>query len=153
MSIQRSKSAPQSVAGLSTFNLPRSFSHEHLQKNAGQASTSAATPAVSPSISRVDREDPFSLTGFFPPLRFRTEHQEEWNWLRADREGDIQQDDAQSTYSFSSAGGEGIVDSPLTGSPAAVMFGQVEDDIARETIRCEDKLGVLSLSMFITYST
>lgn len=113
MPIKRSQSAPIGNGQLLTkvietpnAHLPRSKSY-----------------LVQHSAPLNDREDPFSLAGFFPGSS-----EERWKWLRRD-EGS----ERASVSSFS----VGEEDSAL---------GDMDDELAREAIQDEDKLGVLSLS-------
>ena len=71
------------------------------------------------------KEDPFSLASFFPGSSHQDEDQ--WKWLQRD-EGS----EEASVSSFS----------PDEDS----VIGQLDDELAREAIQGEDKLGVLSLS-------
>lgn len=122
MSIQRSKSAPHIVASpVKTVHLPRSTSHQQLQNNASSTSTRGYTP-------RTEREDPFSLAGFFPTAL--VEEEEEWRWLHAE-EGQSSEGDG---------GGDR--------TPSSGIFGQAEDRNTREAIEGEDKLGVLALGQW-----
>jgi len=142
MSLKRSKSAPQPIATLITFNLPRSHSQQYLQQNAQRKGLRGL--AVSPTFSRADREDPFSLSGFFPSSFGGLEEEEEWNWLR---EEDEEEGYRRSIEPLGIAEDAASVSS-LPGTPT-VMFGHVEDELTREAIKGEDKLGVLSLGMSI----
>ncbi|KAI0348390.1 hypothetical protein BDW22DRAFT_80743 [Trametopsis cervina] len=94
---------------------------------------------------RTDREDPFSLGGFFPPQLSTTTPDRpdtEWGWLRNDeaaiqedliRENEFEEDD------------ETIL--------SHVMFDRTEDLRTGEMILQEDKLGILSLrsDLFSSY--
>jgi hypothetical protein len=130
MSIQRSKSAPLSIAGPATIHVPRSYSYENVQRRAGPFQTTGiagpSTPVVSPS-SRARRGDPFSLGNFFPTSRVSDED-DDWSWLRADDA--VIHEESQSIA-----------------STAPVMLGLAGDKLAADAIKSEDKLGVLSLSM------
>lgn len=120
MSLQRSKSASYIVASsVKTVHLPRSTSHQQLQNSA--SITRGYTP-------RTEREDPFSLAGFFPAAL--VEEEEEWRWLHAE-EGELSE-------------GDGSVDR----TPSSGIFGQAEDRNTREAIEGEDKLGVLALGQW-----
>ncbi|KIK07412.1 hypothetical protein K443DRAFT_673334 [Laccaria amethystina LaAM-08-1] len=118
MSLQRSKSAPHIVGSpVKTIHLPRSTSHQQLQNSA--SNTRGYTP-------RTEREDPFSLAGFFPAAL--VEEEEEWRWLHAE-EGESSEGDQVRT-------------------PSSGIFGQAEDRNTREAIEGEDKLGVLALGQW-----
>jgi hypothetical protein len=103
----------------------------------------------SPSISslyssRVEREDPFGLSGFFSSanLAATADEQEEWNWLRHEKDRDRTEDDVLSR----SGSSQDYMSQPPT--PGGIMFSK-EDELAGEEIKGEDKLGVLSLRMYI----
>jgi len=82
---------------------------------------------LSPSLARSDREDPFSLTGFFPPSRLGGS-EEEWSWIRK------AQDEEEGMY-YSNTNWE---------EPKTPKDDTYETDAA--TIRKEDKIGVLSIN-------
>lgn len=66
MSLQRSKSAPQSLTELSTAAvIPRTLSFQTKQNEQN-------------FINGTDKGDPFNLSGFFPALR----GSKAWSWLR-----------------------------------------------------------------------
>lgn len=128
MPIQRSKSAPQSIAGVSTVHVARSYSHENVHHKPVQVAPfrPGSSRALALPSSRVHKGDPFNLGNFFPTSRV-FEEEEDWNWLRSDH----------STHAESMA---------VVRTPAPMMFGLVGDKLATEAIKNEDKLGVLSLS-------
>ena len=141
--IQRSKSE-SSVTAVQPFLAPRNG--DALRAHRPQIvrhCTSLALANVSGSRSatcsgyqtpRTERiEDPFSLGGFFPPQLPGTENPtDEWAWLREDRETDSDSDQPPHDGVWSTDGYE-------------PRFGKAEDEEAAQTIRLEDKLGVLSL--------
>jgi hypothetical protein len=129
MPIKRSQSAPQQIQTLFTTtnaraNLSRSKSY---LVQPSPTSSPLATPWV-------EREDPFSLGGFFPASpRIAPEEEEQWKWLRKEEdEEDAARADKESNSSFSVHGND-------------FMTGQLEDELAEETIKSEDKFGLLSL--------
>lgn len=84
----------------------------------------SSTPLLSPAL-RVDRDDPFNLTSFFPTSRI-SEEEDGWNWLRETDYG--MEDDELAEF---------VGDS-------STIHG---DEPAAQVIKNEDKLGVLSLSL------
>jgi hypothetical protein len=89
-------------------------------------------------------DDPFSLGGFFPsPLAVRTpEHSDaEWTWLHAQ-----QQDAFEAEERLEAEEGE------HDGSGCHVMFDRAQDVKTAETIKQEDKLGILSLRCTFYFS-
>ncbi|KAG2350253.1 hypothetical protein BDR05DRAFT_869994 [Suillus weaverae] len=96
---------------------------------------SASVAAVaSPLASPHDREDPFSLTGFFPAsyLSSPGREGEHWEWLRHEP-------------TFEPANQSEDVDGSLHGTPGPVVFARGAVDEIEETIKGEDKMGVLSV--------
>ena len=98
--LQRSSSAPLTVAGLAKEQqaLSRTKSHLHVEKPQPKPYLKPLTRAVvvpslasSSSSSSGEREDPFNLAGFFPPEK------ESWGWLRAEEPEQIveEADDAE----------------------------------------------------------
>jgi hypothetical protein len=84
-----------------------------------------SSPVLSP-ISRLERDDPFNLTSFFPTSRI-SEEEERWSWLRTEDEHEITEEPIADENSY-------------------------ENKTAGEVIKSEDKLGVLSLSqLFFWY--
>ncbi|EJF66963.1 hypothetical protein DICSQDRAFT_131242 [Dichomitus squalens LYAD-421 SS1] len=87
---------------------------------------------------RVEKEDPFSLSGFFPANFTALEHsgaEQEWDWLRASS-GDVDESGLVSPVTES----EDEWNLPTPCSEDAV------DAFANEAIEREDKLGILALS-------
>jgi hypothetical protein len=126
--IRRSKTAPQALEYEVRPSLARAkstvdgFIHR-LEQTSVPASpqysfSASVAAAASPLASPRDREDPFSLTGFFAaPYRREGKH---WEWLRQEQAGDV---------------GPADVD----GTPGPVVFARGAEE---ET---EDKMGVLSV--------
>lgn len=73
------------------------------------------------------------MAGFFPPSFTPQEEEEEWSWLRGEQRSDLH----LTTTSVPTTSG---------------MLNQTQDKLLVETIRSEDKLGVLSLGMFYAQS-
>ncbi|GLB36044.1 hypothetical protein LshimejAT787_0303320 [Lyophyllum shimeji] len=118
MALQRSKSAPQGIPALLPMprSVPRASSFQTIQN-------AVKTVKTVPLAERTDmeREDPFSLLGFFPSSL----GEEKWGWIR----------------------GEEKVEKAWTaeeGESGSVLFGE-SDKLTQEAIKGEDKLGVLSL--------
>lgn len=139
MPIKRSQSAPQPVVAV--FHATKANVTDKATQVALQRSKSYL---VSPSVTNspiatpwVEREDPFSLSGFFPTSR-ATPEDEQWKWLRREEVAQDEgfQDDQVSVSSFSADDEDSIL-------------GELKDELASETIESEDKLGVLSLGMFL----
>jgi len=127
MSIQRSKSAPQSIATpIPATHVPRSYSQENVRakttRSARPNPAVAGASLTSPS-ARTHDGDPFSLGSFFPSSRVSDE--DGWTWLPSEH---------------------AIQEEPEPMAPmAASMLGPTSDRLAAEAIRNEDKLGVLSI--------
>lgn len=79
------------------------------------------------AASLQDRKDPFSLAGFFP-ASYLSSPGEHWEWLRQEQ-----------TFAFAFVEG---VDESLPCTPGPVVFAR---DEIEETIKREDKMGVLSI--------
>ncbi|TCD69941.1 hypothetical protein EIP91_005530 [Steccherinum ochraceum] len=169
MALARSKSAPH-VAGPPFHPASRLFQASSLDgprppkirrhASALAVASFAAAAASSSSLRsgqqtpRVDRQDdPFSLAGFFPASLssvYETPAQMEWDWLHYEVDeselvGNVPPSMA-SGYASPTSSEEGeewaLPATPPSGVP---MFDRSEDEVCGETIRREDKLGVLSL--------
>lgn len=141
----RSRSAPQPIAGLvpvastskGTF-IQRSASHEdvdnsYVKRQIAAQTTKSRQEAYWPSPSVSSSGDPFNLSGFFPTsLTAIGNEEEEWRWLR--EEGEQKGEQKRARYREDEEG-------PARGG-RSMIFGEETSD----TIRGEDKLGVLSLS-------
>ena len=140
MSVSRSKSASH-LAGLdpSQRALP-SEARPKLPRHRSALAVSSTSHFVSAYTPRVEREDPFSLFGFFPSTistaLAEPGVQQEWDWLHSTDEED---QDFSGLVSPISEGSDDW-DIPTPCSPEA------EDALAGDAIRQEDKLGVLALS-------
>jgi hypothetical protein len=130
MPIKRSQSAPQpveAVFSVTKVNTNDTATRADLRRTQSYLAQPSATntPLIPPS-PWVEREDPFSLAGFFPASHRATPEDEQWKWLRRE------EDDKVSVSSFS-------VDDEDS------VLGELEEELADKTIKGEDKLGVLSL--------
>lgn len=131
MSIQRSQSVPHSIAHAQS-SLPRSMSHQQLPRNTyktpiRRATSLRASPMASP---RTEREDPFSLAGFFP-TSLSTES-EDWRWIREEEEEHLEGEEEESHESSHDE------------RSGSVMSRQGNEELTR-AIRDHDKMGVLSM--------
>ena len=90
-------------------------------------------PVVSPFASR-PRDEPFALSGFFPPDTSPLK-ENEWEWLRGDDEEDV-----ESAYTASEE------DPTVPSTPV----GYDESENPDRVIQREDKLGVLRLREYQT---
>lgn len=109
--LQRSSSAPLTVAGLANEQQPlsRTKSHLHVEKPQRKLYprvVAAPSPSLASSSSSSERVDPFNLAGFFPPEK------ESWGWLRAEAERvaeeaeDVEDSDEEAPTAFE--GGSGV---------------------------------------------
>jgi hypothetical protein len=152
MPIPRSKSAPQPIASaldgkhklsLTTTDYPGESS---VVRSKSFVASAPLVP-VYPS-SALERDDPFSLSTFFPSPLQRGKSvtgSGEWRWLRGGHDGDrdvLMGSDAEDLPSSSSDGMRSV---PPT--PGGIMFGE---DLTGESIKDEDKIGVLSISKHYT---
>jgi hypothetical protein len=139
MPIKRSQSAPQPIKTLFTTPNPRAATFRGPQTSLPRSKSYLVDHSAtnSPlSTPWVEREDPFSLGGFFPAShRAAPEEEEQWKWLRIEEDEDASRDDKESVSSFSVDDRNSAIE-------------QLEDESAEETIKSEDKFGLLSLSMF-----
>lgn len=151
MSVPRSRSVPHIT--LQTTNLSTASSSSqpaerharpHLPRHRSAVALSSSSHHLVPVYTpRVEREDPFSLSGFFPANFAALEHPEaeqEWDWLRVTDDSDAGDDDHRSgrVSPISESDDEWTVPTPC--SP------DVEDALTGDAIKREDKLGILTLS-------
>lgn len=151
MPIPRSQSTPH-VAGtqpflshaltLNTGRIDRPKFTRHRSALALSESTSAAASSGR-HTPLAERDDPFSLTGFFSPgLSVTDESSSTWDWLRDDTH-------AETHSRFMASGCVSPIseeDADLLASKSlSPIFDKLRDQLAGETIREEDKLGILSL--------
>ncbi|KIJ68562.1 hypothetical protein HYDPIDRAFT_81673 [Hydnomerulius pinastri MD-312] len=155
--LRRSKTAPQPLDEYDTKHatLTRAksslndLSRLHLQQSTTLPSYGQGSllKNVSPLGTPHEREDPFSLAGFFPPSsRFAPPFSEgeRWEWLRHDEDRYVSpRDELRSVYSFTEDEADGSL--PPTPGPG-VFFARLDEDVAEEAIKGEDKMGVLSLN-------
>jgi len=147
MVIRRSNTAPQPLEHRIRPPLARAKStidgfipHLH-QPSLPTSSQYRFSAAASPLASPRDRDDPFSLAGFFPASHLVSPEREEehWEWLR--QEHQPPRDELHSVYSLS---GDEVDGESLPPTPGPVAFARVAEDVIEETIKGEDKMGVLS---------
>jgi hypothetical protein len=127
-SIQRSKSTPHVQNVLSSASLPRAFSHSTLTKHFTPTRWAPTQHSSHLSPSRVDEEpeDPFNLSGFFPVYPRQTNREASWAWLR------LKPDESEPSLSSDE-------------DEEDVAVHELEDGV-EETLRKEDKYGVLRLN-------
>lgn len=128
--------------------VPRS--HQSSLPTSSQYRFSASLTAASPLATPRDREDPFSLAGFFPAYIVSPEREgERWEWLRQEQPSLAPpRDTLHIVYSLS----EDDVDGSLPATPGPIVFARTAEHVIEETIKKEDKMGVLSvLSKSISY--
>jgi hypothetical protein len=152
MSILRSKSAPQPISSSYDAN----YDEQQLATTDKKAlipraqSSQAITPFVPPYHRTrrpvIDSGDPFSLSTFFPsPFGRAREDERDWHWLK-DGEGDrMLLYGEPETEDEPSRANEVVGDGQVTKTRGGIMFGKLEDELAGESIKDEDKFGVLSL--------
>ena len=126
MPIKRSQSAPQPIETLFTTPKARAGASTCLPRSKSYLVERSVSPPW------VEREDPFSLGGFFPASHGAAREEEQWKWLRKEEDEDTSRDGKESVF----------VDNNDS------VIGQLDDKLAEETIKNEDKFGVLSLGMF-----
>ncbi|KAH9846812.1 hypothetical protein C2E23DRAFT_851095 [Lenzites betulinus] len=149
-SIPRSQSVPHVGTLKITTDLPGPRTRAKLPRHRSAtvvASTHNTQPLASLYSPRSEREDPFSLGGFFPTALGTFEHsaaEQEWDWLHA-------ADDAAAGTHLRGAARSGLV-SPISeddewevATPCSA-FADAGDARARDAILREDKLGILALS-------
>jgi hypothetical protein len=120
MYLQRSKTAPQTLTALVTAELQRSASQSQITLKSSRVShLNYVSSPITPRTD--DREDPFSLQGFYPSYGHTEES--DWAWLKDETE---------------------IARTGLLPN-ATVDVDQINDQIAGKLIEEEDKMGILSL--------
>lgn len=140
MSISRSKSVTSLSASQADTAGPRA--RPKLPRHRSAVTVSAIPHFASAYTPRVEREDPFSLSGFFPTnlpaLTSEPTSQHEWDWLRAEEDEVPTERFSGPVSPISESDDEWNIPTPL--SP------DVEDALARDAIKREDKLGILALT-------
>ncbi|KAG1862169.1 hypothetical protein F4604DRAFT_1786311 [Suillus subluteus] len=147
MAIRRSNTAPQSLEYQVRPGLARAKSAidgfiPRLDQTSVPASSHHRLSAfVATAASPLDRKDPFSLTGFFP-ASYLSSPGEHWEWLRQEQTFEPVDSELQS---------EGV-DGSLLDTPGPVVFARGAEDEIEQTIKGEDKMGVLSVlnTIFLT---
>ncbi|KAG2154734.1 hypothetical protein DEU56DRAFT_707800, partial [Suillus clintonianus] len=149
MAMRRSNTAPQPLECQVRPPLARAkstidgFIPRLHQPSLPQYRFSVSSTAASPLASPRDREDPFSLTGFFPALS-PARKGEHWEWLRQEQlepSYGHAEDELDSIYSLP----DDDVDGSLPRTPGPVVFARAAEDVIEKTIKGEDKMGVLSV--------
>ncbi|KAF9496092.1 hypothetical protein BDN71DRAFT_1506009 [Pleurotus eryngii] len=130
MSLKRTYTSPHPLTTKAVSPaLRRTNSHHHL------ASLSYEVPPQ--QSPRVIKEDPFSLSGFFPSALAGTEEdRDEWNWLSPES---VEPATSPESYSLNADYAD-LVDTIV----ALDVSG--EEELMTRTIEKEDKLGILSLA-------
>lgn len=132
MSMKRAQSAPQSIENLFALTKARAGTSHWPQSSLPRSKSYLVDLHATSSqlvIPWSEREDPFSLGGFFPASHRAVS--EEWKWLRKEDDEDVARTDKESSSSFS------VDDS--------------DSALAEETIKGEDKFGVLSLGKALPF--
>ncbi|KAI0778476.1 hypothetical protein BD413DRAFT_465769 [Trametes elegans] len=147
-SLPRSQSVPHVGSLRITTDLPRSptqGSRPKLPRHRSAVAVSGTQPLASLYTPRSEREDPFSLGGFFPSNlgafdSSPVEH--EWDWLHSP--------DDDAPRAVRSPLRSGLV-SPISEddeweipTPCSAL-AETGDTLARDAIKREDKLGILAL--------
>lgn len=146
MTIRRSNTEPQPLEYHARPHLARAKStidgfiprsHQSSLPTSSQYRFSASLTAASPLATTRDREDPFSLAGFFPAYTASPRGSgERWEWLLQEQG----RDEPHTIYSLSEDD-----DGPLPATPGPVVFARAAENVIEETIKGEDKMGVLSI--------
>ncbi|KAG1749887.1 uncharacterized protein EDB91DRAFT_1110209 [Suillus paluster] len=153
MAMRRSNTAPQPLEYHVRPPLARAKStidgfaprlHQSAATASSQYRFSASLTAASPLASPRDREDPFSLAGFFPASYLVSPEREgeRWEWLRQEQPERFGDDEVQSLEDN---------DGSLPRTPGPVIFARAAEYDIEETIKGEDKMGVLSVLNNIDY--
>ncbi|OJA16220.1 hypothetical protein AZE42_00106 [Rhizopogon vesiculosus] len=155
MTIRRSNTEPQPLEHHARPHLARAKSTidgfvPHSLPTSSQYRFSACLTAATPVATLRDREDPFSLGGFFPSYIVSPEREgERWEWLRQEQGSLVPpRDELHTIYSLS----EGGADGSLPATPGPIVFARAAENVIEETIKGEDKMGVLSVinTIFLT---
>ncbi|KAI0639699.1 hypothetical protein C8Q77DRAFT_1082492 [Trametes polyzona] len=162
-SIPRSQSVPHvGSLKITTTDLPGSrtttTTRPKLPRHRSSASVSSThqhQPLASLYSPRSEREDPFSLGGFFPTNLGAFENspaEQEWDWLHreytaggedvVDFDGSVRRSRASSRSGLVSPISE---DDEWDIPTPCSAFADAGDALARDTIQREDKLGILAL--------
>lgn len=145
MSIARSQSAPVPISQAYEKSKAAKGSNRGTVPIARSQSFEAGTWQTPPKplygARSAERNDPFSLSTFFPDQSAREE--EEWGWVTGGRSG---------LYDVPEGGAEEAATMP-EGVVGGIMLGRVEDEMTGQSIKGEDKLGVsvLSESFFLDF--
>ncbi|KAI9060596.1 hypothetical protein FKP32DRAFT_1577497 [Trametes sanguinea] len=156
-SIPRSHSVPHvGSLKITTTDLPRPRPKLPRHRSALPLSGSSTSSFSALYTPRTEREDPFSLGGFFPANLSTFEKsptEQEWDWLHPDAaaaDEDYYDDDRGRGRYFSPVR-SGLV-SPISEdeewdipTPCSAL-ADADDSLARDAIQREDKLGILTLT-------
>jgi hypothetical protein len=133
---------PQLSRAKSTIDGFTPRSHQSSVPTSSQYMFSASLTAAPPLATPRDSEDPFSLAGFFPSYSVSLERGgERWEWLRQEQPWIPARDELHTIYSLS----EGDDDGSLPATPGPIVFARAAENVIEETIKGEDKMGVLSV--------
>ncbi|RPD64862.1 hypothetical protein L227DRAFT_270845 [Lentinus tigrinus ALCF2SS1-6] len=156
MSVPRSQSVPHfasfQITKISTASSSTGVAERHARPQLPRHRSAVGIAGhshhpVSVYTPRVEREDPFSLSGFFPAslaAREYSDSEQGWDWLRAATEDEADAEELQTYYRsgpvspISESDSEWNIPTPC--SP------DMEDALAGDAIKREDKLGILALS-------
>ncbi|KAI0375298.1 hypothetical protein BV20DRAFT_960404 [Pilatotrama ljubarskyi] len=154
MSIPRSQSVPHVSSLRITTDMPRASQRDSarpkLPRHRSAVAVSGSTqPLASLYTPRSEREDPFSLGGFFPANLGAFESspaEQEWDWLHAedDRAAALRSPARSGLVSPISEDDEWDIPTPCS------AFADAGDALARDAIKREDKLGILALGDKLT---
>lgn len=153
MSVPRSRSVPRfasaslqyttapAVATATAPGVTDNYARPKLPRHRSAVAISVTKHVAAVYTPRVEREDPFSLSGFFPANLLAREYsaadQGSWEWLRASSDEDSE---CRSSYPSPMSENDDEWNIPTPCSPDEV------DAFTRDAIKREDKLGILALS-------
>ncbi|KAI0361303.1 hypothetical protein OH77DRAFT_1516283 [Trametes cingulata] len=149
MSIPRSQSVPHVSSLRITTDVPRASQRDSARPKlprhrSAVAVAGSSQPLASLYTPRSEREDPFSLGGFFPANLGAFENspeEHEWDWLHASDDRAVLRSPARSgLVSPISEDDEWDIPTPCS------AFADAGDALTRDAIKREDKLGILALS-------
>ena len=140
-SLQRTKIPPLATATTTAVTDDHAYARPKLPRHRSAVAISVTKHVASVYTPRVEREDPFSLSGFFPANLPAHEHsvadQGSWEWLRTSSDYD---NEYRSNYPSPMSESDDEWNIPTPCSPDEV------DAFTRDAIKREDKLGILALS-------
>ncbi|KAI0660372.1 hypothetical protein C8Q70DRAFT_47686 [Cubamyces menziesii] len=150
MSLPRSQSVPHVSSLKITTDLGQSSTHNgtrrpKLPRHRSAVAVSGTQPFASLYTPRSEREDPFSLGGFFPTTLGAFENspvEQEWDWLHPDTAANDDYDSPVRSGLVSPISEDDEWDIP---TPCSAL-DDAGDALARDAIKREDKLGILTLA-------